>query len=377
MRKKVLIYRSRLLPFSETFIYDHWRSLRTYDAYFAGIRVIDGIPLPQERVLVQFDAKPDPLALAKFLHAPQNSSLYEKIASLRPDVIHAHFAVDAVEAVPIAKKLKVPLIVTLHGYDVHSSDASHVMSGSPYRWNYIFRRNQLTREASLFLPVSDYVKQAALKRNFPSSKTRTHVLGIDPSLFSTNGGARRGVLFVGRIVEKKGLEYLIRAIAKFPSAYAPHPVTIIGEGELRAKMERLAKRINVNAIFLGKQPRERVKEEMARARVLCMPSIRASSGDNEGLPIVALEAQASGCPVVAFDQGPIPAAISNGVTGLLARDRDVGDLASCIQRLLNDELLSREMSIAGPPFIARNFDIFNQTVSLEEIYTEILDRSSC
>ena len=142
-------------------------------------------------------------------------------------------------------------------------------------------------------------------------------------------------------------------------------------------MERLAKRINVNAIFLGKQPRERVKEEMARARVLCMPSIRASSGDNEGLPIVALEAQASGCPVVAFDQGPIPAAISNGVTGLLARDRDVGDLASCIQRLLNDELLSREMSIAGPPFIARNFDIFNQTVSLEEIYTEILDRSSC
>ena len=103
-----------------------------------------------------------------------------------------------------------------------------------------------------------------------------------------------------------------------------------------------------------------------------MPSIEAEDGNNEGLPIVSLEAQAAELPVVAFDQGPVPEAIRADVTGLLARDRSAEDLAACLERLLRDPQLRQSMGEQGRRHVETNFDIARQSRVLEDIYERVL-----
>jgi glycosyltransferase involved in cell wall biosynthesis len=99
-----------------------------------------------------------------------------------------------------------------------------------------------------------------------------------------------------------------------------------------------------------------------------MPSVEASDGDNEGLPIVALEAQAAGLPIVAFDQGPIPEAIEANVTGLLAKARSAESLAECLKRLIDDPALRLRMGQSGRERVEQHFDLQKRSMELEQIY---------
>jgi colanic acid/amylovoran biosynthesis glycosyltransferase len=110
-----------------------------------------------------------------------------------------------------------------------------------------------------------------------------------------------------------------------------------------------------------------------------MPSIEAQDGDNEGLPIVSLEAQAAELPIVAFDQGPLRECVEADVSGLLAKDRSVESLASCLARLLHDPDLRQRMGAAGRRNVEARFDIKEQSQQLEDIYEQLLasQPSSC
>jgi glycosyltransferase involved in cell wall biosynthesis len=126
--------------------------------------------------------------------------------------------------------------------------------------------------------------------------------------------------------------------------------------------------------FLGRASPDVVREELAAAQIVCMPSIEAADGDNEGLPIVSLEAQAAKLPIVAFDQGPLRECVEPDVTGLLARDRSAEDLARCLARLLHDPDLRRRMGIQGRRKVEAQFDIKEQSEKLEDIYERVLAR---
>src|SRR5271165_4379222 len=125
--RRVLVYRNELLPASETFIAAQAGAMRRYDAWFAGLRrVANGIDLNNARVIA---ATENSSLLGKLRRRLYLTSGYaprfnKKLRSLEPALIHAHFAVDGCMALRIQKKLRAPLIVTLHGYDVTSSDLS-------------------------------------------------------------------------------------------------------------------------------------------------------------------------------------------------------------------------------------------------------------
>lgn len=371
-RLRVLIYRDRLLPISETFVRHHYDSLQNVEVAIAGLRSVPGVDMSGTRRILLERGGRDTVGAALFKlwgHAPR---LIDTIREFAPDVIHAHFAVDAVDMLPVAARLNVPLVVTLHGYDVTYSDRAFRRLG-PVGWNFLAKRQRLMDRAALFLPVSRYIEECALACGYPAARMRTHYLGVDLSRFSTGEaiGRRAGVLFVGRLVEKKGLNHLIEAMARLPEPLRHTELRIIGDGPLRATWQALAASRGVNAVFEGAKSHKCVVEAMRQARVFSMPSLRAANGDNEGLGLTYLEAQACGTPVVAFAQGGIVEAIEDGATGFLVAEGDVDVLSERLSRLLQDERLCVQMGARGVERVATQFSIDTQARKLERLYRDV------
>ena len=111
---------------------------------------------------------------------------------------------------------------------------------------------------------------------------------------------------------------------------------------------------------------------MQDAIMLVQPSVKAKTGDSEGLGIVLLEASASGIPVVGTWHGGIPEAIIDGVTGFLAPERNASALAEKLLTLLSEDSLREKMGYAGRKMVEERFDIKNQSKKLEDIYRMLL-----
>ncbi|HYK35331.1 glycosyltransferase [Alloacidobacterium sp.] len=375
---KVLIYRNELLPLSETFILSQAGALRRFEPVFAGLmRVNNGLDLARETVLT-FCGEESLAEKAKrrlFLRTGSGRLFSRAIAEQEPQIIHAHFAVDACAVLPIARRLRIPLIVTLHGYDVSCHEAA--LERWPTNKAYFRRKEELWRYVDTFLCVSEHVRQRALFRGFPAHKLRVHHLGIQLSRDSTLERDRDKtiVLFAGRLVEKKGCIYLIRAMARVLEDIPEAQLVISGDGPQRAMLEREAASCCRNAIFLGHQPHAAVRQWMRRARVLVAPSVRARNGDSEGLPTVLCEAQAEGLPVVAFDTEGVIEALFPERRSSLAKAEDVAALAKEIVHFLKDDKAWRRASDAGMRHVKAHFDLAAQSQLLEEKYDEVLVRS--
>jgi colanic acid/amylovoran biosynthesis glycosyltransferase len=302
------------------------------------------------------------LRLYSWLHfAPGFKSL---IKSWNVSLIHAHFAPDGLRAIQLARFLNVPLIVTLHGYDVSKKGA------------FSHRYHALWQAADLFLCVSNYIRQKAIENGFPPEKLLVHYIGVDERKFAVQPEIRsrhpNTVLFVGRLVEKKGCKYLISAMRQVQTAVPAAKLTIIGDGPLRTSLQAQANKLGVACNFMGAQDSATINREMQRAAVFCVPSVTARDGDSEGFGIVFIEAQSACVPVVSFRHGGIPEAVQDGVTGLLAPERDIDGLSKNIIRYLSNEDLRQAAGWSGREFVHKHFSLTEQTIKLELIYDQIV-----
>jgi colanic acid/amylovoran biosynthesis glycosyltransferase len=372
--RSVLIFRELLLPPSETFVLAQASALERYRPVFCGLTdVPHSLPVPAPICLTRRDA---PLsryrveAYRRLFWAPR---FHQQVRRARPALIHSHFAVDAVDTLGIQRIFDVPLVVTLHGFDVSASDRDFARNRSGRR--FLKRRPQLWQIASRFVCVSEAIRQIALRAGYPEEKLVVRYIGIDCEKFSPAPAAEREpdlILFVARLVEKKGCEYLIRAAAHLRERGRNARLVIIGDGPLRGKLEALSTTLNVPADFLGVQGPDVVREWMQRAWVLCNPSVTAANGDTEGLGMVFAEAQATGLPVVSTLHGGIPEVVRDGETGLLARERSVEDLAAHLERMFMDRAFWDKCSERAKLWIRDQFDIRRCTAGLELTYDEAL-----
>ena len=370
----VIIYRDWLLEPSETFVLGQAEALRGFTPHYVGSRFKKGLVTPEERTLVLNRgglmgwAREVPYKLAGF--AP---TLFHRLQKLNPVLIHAHFGIGGTLALPLKRVLKVPMLVTYHGYEELISDELARRSYFSHRV-YVRRKEQLKREARLFIAVSNYSKENLLKQGFPPDKIVVHYIGIDTDAFQPDPAVPREpvVLFVARLVEKKGCEYLIRAMSKVQAVRPDVELVVIGDGKLRPSLERLAQEKLQRYRFLGVQAPESVRAWMNRAKVFSVPSIVAKSGDAEGFGMVFAEAQAMGLPVVSFASGAIPEAVAHGEVGFLVAERDWEELAKHILLLLEDDNLWHRFSEFGPRRVRALFDLQKQTGVLEEIYEQVL-----
>jgi glycosyltransferase involved in cell wall biosynthesis len=376
VKPKVLLFRNELLPASETFIRAQAGALRLFTPQFAGVHAaLNTLRLPSKPVLLENDATlMGKLRRRVFWMSSFAPDFYRRMEELKPALIHAHFAVDGAAALPIARRLGVPLVVTLHGYDVTSSDAT--WKSSPQGRRYLKSRERLWEEATAFLCISRFLYERALAAGFPRVKLRVHYTGTDLSLFAPSRVERDPnlIVFVGRLVEKKGCRYLLDALELVRREHPAVQLVCIGDGPLRQTLEAQVKAADLPCTFLGSQRQEVVREYLAKARIFCVPSVEASTGDSEGLGMVFVEAQAIGTPVVSFRHGGIPEVVLHGQTGFLAPERNRELLACHLLTLLRDDSIWQRFSERGPQWVRRAFDLETQTVELEAIYRQVLQR---
>ena len=375
MKRTVLIFKDNILPPSETFILAQGEGLERFRAFYVGAKKVKGIAVPLERAL--FINNGGRLGRCREILFKMfdwvSSAQLETLRRLGPSLIHAHFGPDGVLAQPLAKALRLPLVVTFHGYDATTKEDFAKKSFYKHR-KYLRKRQGLIEGAAKFIAVSEFIKHKIMEQGFPEHKILVHYIGIDIANFQPTAGEAREpvVLFVGRLVEKKGCSYLIRAMREVQASFPEVELVVIGDGPLRAELEAEAEKTLGRYRFLGTQPPDQVRQWMNRATIFSVPSITAESGDAEGFGMVFAEAQAMGLPVASFASGGIPEAVAHGETGLLAPEGDVAGLAGNLLRLLSDEKLWSAMSNQGQQRVRERFHLTRQTRLLEEIYQGVL-----
>jgi len=156
------------------------------------------------------------------------------------------------------------------------------------------------------------------------------------------------LLYVGRLVKRKGVEYLLRAV-KHLETRIPIELMIVGDGPERKNLEMLVHDLNLrNVTFYGFVPQIDLKSFYQRASVFVLPAVTDPTGDTEGLGVVLLESMSVGVPVIVSKVGGIPDIIADGKTGLLVEEKNSLQLAETIEALLTDhELRARLVSNAN------------------------------
>jgi glycosyltransferase involved in cell wall biosynthesis len=371
-KPRVILFCDHLLNPTETFIRDPALAFSEFDPIFAGSRLIRGLDLPKERTYVisngDLVGRIHEAIFKVYGYAPR---LTKRLAPLNPVVLHAHYGPNGLRALPLTRNLGIPLIVTFHGSDATITDLRYHKSKYGHR-EYLARKSELQEGAALFLAVSNFIRRKLLEQSYPEEKIQVHYTGIDTKKFIPAGIDREPIiLFVGRLTERKGPEYLIRAAAEVQNNLPATELVVIGDGPLRSDLEQLAKQSLRRYRFLGLQSHLEVKVWMNRASIFCAPSVRMPSGEEEAFGMVYAEAMAMQNPVVAFDSGGISEVVSHGTTGFLAHERDWRALAEYLSVLLQDAGLRRRFGIAGRERVIREFELEQRTRVLETIYAKV------
>ena len=270
------------------------------------------------------------------------------------DVVLAHFGPNGLRALELRRLgfVRAPIATVFHGHDLSSWTRRH--GRDAYR--------RLFEGTELMLPVSDRLRDRLVDLGCPSPKVRVHRVGVSISDAAARPrvvDAEPNVLSVGRLVEKKGFQYGLRAFAHARGELAGLHYHIVGDGPLRGQLETLARELGVRAhvTFHGQLTRERVEELRRSAGVVLVPSVTAASGDQEGIPVVLMEAMSSGVPVVATRHSAIPELLIDRETGLLAAERDVVGLAEAVVRLMREPLLAEQLGRAARVRVATLHDL--------------------
>jgi len=372
MSPTVAIFRKRLLPWSETFIAAQGRALKRYHPVFvgydrdtSGASYLDGC----EQILLRDYERLPGLALGKALLKTTGrvpTAWQRAIAATQPRLIHAHFATSAQPALRLADALRLPLIMTFHGHDI---------AKTPRNRAHAERRRALFGRIERAIAVSDFIAARVREAGCPEDRIVVHHIGVDTDRFVPGVPATTPrILFVGRLVAKKGLDHLLRAFPLVRARVPDAELVIVGDGPLRAQHETLAASLGLAPRFTGVQTPDEVRAWLQTSQVLAAPSVVTGTGDAEGLPATIMEALATGLPVVAFPSGGSADGIRDGQTGFTVRPGDEAALADRIARVLLDGTLRSRMSAAARALALDEFSIARQTALLEGIYDDVIER---
>ena len=366
---KVVIFRNNLFRVSEPFITGQASLLRRYQPLYLGRFRYGPGPEGTDSHALGGGLAANTMAVLQMLTRSPGPYL-KRLQGIEAALIHAHFGVDAVYALPVARRLHVPLVTTFHGFDATLSTAA--LLTSPAWFNYPLFRGQLARRGAVFLCVSGFIRDRVLAMGFPPERTRVHYTGVDCASITPRHHTEEApvILHVARLVEMKGTEFLIRAFAALDPRHRATRLAIVGDGDLMAPLRALAASLDVAARidFLGAQAHVEALSRMRTAAMLVLPSVHTRTGRVEGLGMVMLEAAATGVPVVASRVGGIPEGMMDGVTGLLVPERDPAALARAMSDLLDEPDLRHRMGEAGRAFVTWKFDAVRLGAELENIY---------
>jgi len=350
---------------SVTVLAPHFKGAKRYEKLSIGDRVIDVfrfryfVPSLQTLayeggILANIQSNVLNLLLVPFFLTAQLFSIARLHKTFAFDVIHAHWIIPQGFVASIFATLwrnAPPILVTAHGGDLFALRGTLLTAVK--RW--------VLGKAKNVTVVSKVMKTVCVELGISADKILVRSMGVDlvNSFTSTVAWSRRAnLIFVGRLVEKKGVTHLLQAMEILRSKQPKLTLTIVGDGPERQELEEEVRkrRLSDRVTFVGHKRNDELPDLLRVARIAVMPSIVARSGDQEGLGLVAIEAMGCGCAVVTTDLPAIRDSVRDGETGLVAIAGDAYDLAEKIETLLQDESLIKGIAETGQQFAVQNFD---------------------
>ena len=281
------------------------------------------------------------------------------------DVIHVHWPMPLALLGWAAQRARpAPLVSTFYGVELRwVKGALRILKGL-VRW--------AARRSDRVVAISTYTA-AELRElaDVPIDVIPYTTSLPEPLSLPRSSGGPPTALFVGRLVERKGVLYLIEAMAALRDTTLR--LVIVGDGPERANLEDAARRVGVADLveFRGKIAATDLQAAYARATAFVLPSVFDARGDTEGLGVVALEAMNYGTPVVASRIGGIPDIVEDGATGLLVPAGDAAALGRALRRLLDEPGLAQKLGEAGRRRLQEQFSWEAITARWDALYRSL------
>jgi glycosyltransferase involved in cell wall biosynthesis len=288
-------------------------------------------------------------------------------------IMHGHWVVPGGVTAALAAQ-GIPLVISLHGSDVYVAER---LAPARVAARMAFRRSAFVTACSQDLA------SRAIALGAPRERTKVVPYGVDASRFQPSATARTEfrrqlnvgddvplIAAAGRLVSKKGFEYLIDAMTQVDQAV----LALAGDGTLADDLRTRAARAGVTArvIFLGNRSQDEVSRLFAAADVIATPSVRDESGNVDGLPNVVMEALASGTPLVTTSAGGIGSVVTSGETALVVPEKDAGALATALRQVLADPALGHRLAAAARNLVRAQFGWAQTAAQFEEAYRRAL-----
>ncbi len=360
----ILVFRDKLLLPSEGFIKTHYTAFDAANlVYLASQYGWRASELGGQTMATASGS------LQRFLfkqtgHTPRLADLRR----LAPQSVHAHFGRGGALALPVAQALGVPLYVTFHGGDA-TKETHRRRRLIPTI--YQRRLSKLQDYASGFLCVSQFVADCLAAQGFPKSKLITHYIGIDLAQMTPPRQRNGRLLFIGRLVDKKGVDILLAAMRRLQNAQSGKMsswkslgLDIAGAGPLEDTLREQAADLP-SVRFLGWQKPQQLASIMRTAQAVVVPSRIAADGDCEGLPTVVLESIRAGLPVVATNHAGIPEIICDQETGFLVPENDPDSLAAALLAVMQPGGCIQQMVVNAQARLQQDFNAAIQSEKLQ------------
>jgi len=290
-----------------------------------------------------------------------SANLAAKLIEKECDHLHVHFAHIPTDIAMYASSLSsIPFSVTAHAND-------------------IFERGWLLKEkvdrSVFFATISEFNKKHLIKIGVKANKLEIVRCGVDPTQFSRRDKLIKSDIVkigvIGRLVEKKGIDILLHALALLKQQQVLVKLSIAGDGPLQEKLSDFAKSLGLtesDVQFLGAIPHVEVAGFIKSLDMFVLPCREDENGDIDGIPVVLMEAMLSGVPVVTSKLSGIPELVIDKETGLLIQQGDVDGLVKAILLLKEDDLLREKLIDQAISKVKQDFSLMANTENLNQLF---------
>jgi glycosyltransferase involved in cell wall biosynthesis len=284
------------------------------------------------------------------------------------DIIHVQWPIpNGLGALFLKYIYKIPYINTIYGEEIYLSKRYHTMS--------IIKL--LVNSSSKTIMISSGTLKASINEGLKKEKFEIIPFGVDTEFFRSIKLEKNKKIFqilsVGYLIERKGFEYLIKAVKEVLKTHSEVKLKIVGSGPLDNQYKKLIKELKLesNIQILNNVSDDELLKLYNSSDLFVLPSIVDSQGNMEGLGVVLLEAMACKVPVIGTDIGGIPDIIQDNKSGLLVPQKDILRLSSAINSMIENKSLRKRIAIKGYCSIQNKFNWKKIADCYLKIYTTI------